>query len=157
VIDYVNVMKNTALDKLLFDLCRQQSRDALPPDAAEPADYYLISKCIDGNASAEEKKRVDAMISRDPSLAELLTPLEELDSTVNTEHYAKPVKLQTAWLPRVLRLAACLAVIVTGLVWTLIALNPTDDEMVVRSVKESPAATAAEPTTNTLNNTEADK
>ena len=150
-------MKNTDLDKLLFDFCRQQNGENIPGDSAEPVNYYLLSKYIEGKTTEEENILVDAMIKRDPSLAELLEPIEELNSDIDTEYYAKPVKLQTAWLPRVLRLAACLAVIVTGLTWTLVTLNPADDEMVVRSVKETPAVTVAEPTTNTLHNTEADK
>ena len=157
MIDYVNVMKNTDLDKLLLDYCRQQSRDALPREEAEPADYYLISKCIDGIATVEEKKRVDAMISRDPSLAELLEPIEELNADIDVAPFAKPVKVNPRWVSRALRIAACLAIIITGSFWLLTIANAPDDEIVVRSVKEAPVTNITNQTTNRVYSTDAEK
>jgi hypothetical protein len=155
MIDYVNVMKNTALDKLLFDFCRKRGRENLPGDTAEPVNYYLLSKYIEGKATEEEKMLVDKMIARDPSLAELLEPMEELNS--NTEIYAEPVKIRSAWLPRMLRLAACLAVIITGIFWVMTTVNSSDDEMVVRGVKEITATNVTEYSTNSVHTTDINK
>ena len=149
-------MKSKDLDKLLFDYCRQHGGENASRDLPEQVDYYLLSKYIEGKTTEEENKQVDEMIAHDPSLAELLEPIEELDRDTGAEQYTKPIKLRPVWLPRILRLAACLAVIVTGFIWLTVALNPSDDEIVVRSVKDGPATNVTEHATNSVNNTDTD-
>jgi hypothetical protein len=149
-------MKSKDLNKLLFDYCRQHSGENTSRDLPKPVDYYLLSKYIEGKTTEEENKLVDDMIARDPSLAELLEPIEELERDTETEQYARPITLRPVWLPRTLRLAACLAVIVTGFIWITVTLNPSEDEIVVRSVKGIPATNATEQTTNSINNIDTD-
>jgi hypothetical protein len=149
-------MKNEDLDKLLFDYCRQHHGENTSRELPALVDYYLLSKYIEGKTTDEENKLVDEMITRDPSLAELLEPIEELERDTETEQYAQPIKLRPAWLPRTLRLAACLAVIVTGFIWITVTLNPSEDEIVVRSVKDVPATNATEHATNSINNIDTD-
>lgn len=156
MIDKLKVMKSKDLDKLLFDYCRQHRGENSSRDLPEPVDYYLLSKYIEGKTTEEENKLVEAMIARDPSLAELLEPIEELDHDTDAEYYAQPIKVRPVWLPRTLRLAACLAVIVTGFIWIVATLNPSEDEIVVRSIKDVPATNATEHTTNSVHNTDTD-
>jgi hypothetical protein len=149
-------MKSKDVDKLLFDYCRKHGGENASRDLPEQVDYYLLSKYIEGKTTEEENKQVNEMIARDPSLAELLEPIEELDRKTEADQYTKPIKLRPVWLPRILRLAACLAVIVTGFIWLTVTLNPSDDEIVVRSVNAGPATNVTEHATNSVNNTDTD-